>query len=170
MTREEYLARRRCYEPEQVKLAIIGESPPASDLYFYKPDGRTTESLFFALMKQLPYSPRRKDDGLKEFQQRGWVLVDATYRPVNKRKDRDRVIEEDYECLCRDLSSLFKGRAAPIILIKVNVCRILRPKLLKDGFNVLNKDNDDIPFPSHSHQIKFGEMFGTLLKLHGLEA
>lgn len=126
--------------------------------------------LFFALVKQLPYSPRRKDDGLKEFQRRGWVLVDATYQPVNKRKDRDRVIEEDYECLRRDLSSLFKGRAPPIILIKVNVCRILRPKLLKDGFNVLNKGNDDIPFPSHSHQIKFGEMFGTLLKLHGLEA
>jgi hypothetical protein len=34
-------------------------------------------------MFQLGYSPTSKEDGLREFKRRGWILVDATYEPVN---------------------------------------------------------------------------------------
>jgi hypothetical protein len=55
-------------------------------------------------MRQLRLSPLTKEDGLGEFQRRGWVLVDATYEPVNKLTAsgrRNGVIERDYPLLRR---------------------------------------------------------------------
>lgn len=38
--RDYYFSFRKKYEPEQLKLAIVAESPPASGLYFYDPLGK----------------------------------------------------------------------------------------------------------------------------------
>jgi hypothetical protein len=105
--RGEYLSLRRQFEPTTVTLVIVAESPPASGKYFYDPDGEVSESLFNALMKQLGIQPKTKFEGLREFQKRGWVLVDATYEPVNARDKpgRDLVIARDYQELCGDLPS-----------------------------------------------------------------
>jgi hypothetical protein len=102
--RAEYLDLRRRYEPKSIRLVIIAESPPASGKYFYDPAGVPSEPLFAALMRQLRLSPLTKEDGLGEFQRRGWVLVDATYEPVNKLTAsgrRNGVIERDYPLLRR---------------------------------------------------------------------
>src|SRR5262249_1888247 len=143
MDRSDYLSLRRRYEPEpeKVKLVLVAESPPASGRYFYNPSGAITEPLFAALMRQLDISPVSKHAGLREFQQRGWVLIDATYEPVNtlNSSKRDSMIVRDYPLLRDDLTSLIPDRATPLILIKTNVCRILEPKLTDDGFNVLNR-------------------------------
>jgi hypothetical protein len=61
---------RRRYLPKDIRLVIVAESPPVSGLYFYDAKGKSTEPLFSALMKQLPFSPISKEDGLKEFQRR----------------------------------------------------------------------------------------------------
>lgn len=90
MTRDEYLCLRHEYEPKPVRLVIVAESPPASGKYFYNPAGLSSEPLFTALMKQIDFLPRTKQDGLTEFQRRGWVLVDSTYEPVNKHADWKR--------------------------------------------------------------------------------
>jgi hypothetical protein len=149
---------------------IVAESPPASGKYFYNPEGLTSEPLFAALMRQLNFPPTRKRDGLAEFQQRGWVLVDATYEPVdkpNKNANRNKVIERDYEQLRADLRSLISDKPVPLILIKANVCKKLEPKLREDRFNVLNCGSI-IPFPSHSHQTEFHREFGAILKAAGI--
>ena len=39
MTKDEYLAFRREFEPKTVKLVVVAESPPKTGLYFYNPDG-----------------------------------------------------------------------------------------------------------------------------------
>lgn len=171
MVRNEYLALRRPYEPENIRLVIIAESPPAGGLYFYKA-GRTGEPLFAAMMKQLGLSPTTKEDGLRKFQQRGWVLVDATYEPINKlgrdlNRDRDGMIDRAYPLLCDDLVSLMPDRLTPLVLIKANVCRILEPKLGQDGFRVLN-GGIIIPFPSHGRQPEFHQKFGPLIKSAGI--
>jgi len=164
MTREEYLSLRHPFEPKNVTLAIIAESPPVSGLYFYNPRGRSTEPLFAALMQQLGYSPGTKEDGLREFQRRGWLLVDATYEPVNRHEvDRDSVISRDYPLLVNDIKSLITNRLTPLILVKANVCRILEPKLEADGFNVLNRGRVTY-FPSNGQQTKFHQQFGAILK------
>ena len=73
--KEVYLTYRRAFAPERAKLVIVAESPPVSGLYFYNPDGKVTEPLFAAMMRQLTYSPRTKEHGLREFQGRGWLLA-----------------------------------------------------------------------------------------------
>ena len=167
MTRTEYLDLRRLYEPQSlIRLVIIAESPPASGKYFYDPTGAISEWLFAALMKQIGFSPSTKEQGLREFQRRGWILVDATYEPVDKglsNSARDKVIERDCPLLCDDLATLTPDRSAPLVLIKANVCQILKSKLVQDGFNVLNRD-DVVPFPSTGQQKKFHERFGAILR------
>jgi hypothetical protein len=89
-----------------VKLLIVAKSPPASGLYFYNPAGRVTEPLFAALMEQLGITCATKEEGLRSFQQSGWLLVDATYTPIDKEyieSLRNIVIEQDYEHLHADL-------------------------------------------------------------------
>lgn len=163
--RSEYLSLRRRYKPKNIKLIIVAESPPASGMYFYDPEGRITEPLFAALMRQLPVSPKSKEDGLRQFQRTGWLLVDATYEPVNKLKNssRNAVIDRGYRLLRKDLAALMSGQSIPLALIKKNVCRRLEPKLKEAGFKVLN-GGLQIPFPSNGRQPEFHEKFPAILK------
>lgn len=164
--RTEYLALRRRFTPEHVKLVVIAESPPASGLYFYDPTGAASEPLFAALMKHLRFSGVSKEEGLREFQRIGWLLVDATYSPVNKLSHRERVrkIEQDYPLLRDDLQSLTPDHSTPLVLIKVNVCKLLEPKLLHDGFNVVNRRRV-ICFPAMGNQNRFHDEFRAVVKM-----
>jgi hypothetical protein len=114
----QYHELRQRYHPKQagepLRLIIIAESPPEPnpDLkYFYKPTGFTGELLFSALMKQMDFSPTTK-----EFQRRGWFLVDATYQPVNQLDDKiaDQIILRDYLLLVADLNELDQEKRLPI--------------------------------------------------------
>jgi hypothetical protein len=165
----EYLELRRRYEPEIVTLVIVAESPPASGKYFYDPAGARSEWLFAALMKQLRVSPLTKEEGLRTFQGSGWFLIDATYKPVDKlsKSDADRMIERDYPSLRDDLSILIPDRSVPIVLIKTSVCRILKPMLVRDGFNVINGERV-VYFPACGRQIDFHRQFGAILESAGI--
>lgn len=163
--RDEYLRLRRAFEPNEIRLVIVGESPPISGLYFYDPEGLVGEPLFSALMKRIGFIPSTKAEGLAELRQRGWLLVDATYQPVNllSPKERDAVIEADYPFLHEDLRSLLgEHRDTPVIVIKANVCRLLGPRLARDGFTVLNSGNA-VYFPSHGNQGRFHQQFEALV-------
>jgi len=165
--REYYLNLRRQHQPDAIKLLIVAESPPASGKYFYDPTGSPKEWLFAAIMLQLGIYPATKEIGLNELKRRGWILVDATYTQVDKLakdapRDRDQVIVRDYPLLLEDLSSLSPDRSVPVVLIKANVCRILEPLLIGDGFQVLNNGNA-IYFPSHGNQTKFKSQFASAL-------
>lgn len=161
---DRYLDQRRSFQPKDVQLAIVAESPPASGLYFYDPSGRVTEPLFSALMKQMGFAPSSKEMGLREFQRRGWVLVDATYEPVNKfgKAERNRVILRDYGALRDDLGSLLSSFPTPVVLLKANVCKLLEPRLREDGFNVINNGRP-VYFPSNGQQREFDRQFREIL-------
>lgn len=163
--RSEYLSFRRKFEPASVNLVIVAESPPASGKYFYNPTGAVSEHLFAALMLQLGFAPTSKESGLRKFQQRGWVLVDATYEPVNALDDQDRdgVITRDYHLLRDDLAAMLPDRSIPIVLVKSNICRLLGHKLTEDGFNVINNGRV-VYFPSTGRQKEFHRQFSTILK------
>jgi hypothetical protein len=164
MQRSEYLSFRRKFEPASVKLVIVAESPPSSGKYFYNSEGTVGEPLFAALMRQLRCAPTSKESGLREFQKRGWVLIDATYEPVNVAgKDRNSVITRDYNQLRDDLAAMLPHRSVPIILVKANVCRLLEPRLTKDRFNVLNRGRV-VYFPSTGRQKDFQRQFSEILK------
>jgi hypothetical protein len=166
LTKNDYLKFRRKYEPKHVKLVLIAESPPKNQTYFYNPNGSHKEWLFRAVMEQLGHAPQTKEAGLREMQRRGWVLVDATYEPVDglgrQNKRRDGIILRDYPLLAATLSELSPNKSVPIILIKANVCKLLDDKLTADGFKVINK-GVSVPFPSHGQQPKFHAQFALLL-------
>ena len=170
-----YLTLRREYEPRgKINLIIVAESPPAarpgcSALYFYDATGKTTEPLFAAFMLQLGIKPANKAEGLRAFQKKGWILVDATYQPVNEGLtdgERDEVITRHYLLLVADLKQL--DRSAPIVLIKANVYRLLETRLKDDGFEVINRG--PIPFPATGWQKKFHEEFSAVLKSAGIDS
>jgi hypothetical protein len=164
MERDYYLGLRRQFEPKLIKLVVVAESPPQGGTYFYNPEGSTTEHLFSALMKQLKYTPKDKKVGLLNFQERGWVLADATYRPVNGLTDevRNQIILADYKLLRDDLKQMLAVRETPLILVKANICRLLEPLLIADRFKVINNGRP-IYFPSHGRQNQFHEQFSTIL-------
>jgi hypothetical protein len=165
LTKDDYLAFRRKYEPTTVKLVVVAESPPKSGLYFYNPEGKTSEPLFAALMQQLGFTSKTKDEGLREFQRQGWVLVDATYEPVDGIKNRmmrNDVIERDYPLLVADLDQMLPDKSVPIILVKKNIFDVLDKKLTADGFNVLN-NGQRVSFPSTGRQKEFHLQFGAIL-------
>jgi len=81
---------------------------------------------------------------------------------------RDKVIVLDYPLFRTGFKQLLRGRSVPVVLIKANVCRILEPKLMEDGFKVIN-NRAVIPVPSHGQQKKFTERFGAVLKASGIE-
>jgi hypothetical protein len=66
-----------------------------------------------------------------------------------------------------DLTALMTDHSIPLILIKENVCRILGPKLTRDGFNVLNRGRVAY-FPSAGRQKDFHREFGAILESAGL--
>ena len=133
-----------------------------------QPGGKVREEpLLNALVKQLDVQPVLKADGLLELKKQGWVLIDATYEPVNgkTRRERNEVIERDYDELCGDLKRLLGVRwcDVPLVLIKANVCRLLEPKLKKDGFKVLNKEGRLVYFPSTGNQGHFDRQFRAIV-------
>lgn len=48
MDKSDYIRLRDRFTPKNPTVILILESPPASGLYFYNPDGKKTEPLFKA--------------------------------------------------------------------------------------------------------------------------
>jgi hypothetical protein len=167
-TRAEYFRLRAPYQPEAPKIIFVLESPPKSGLYFYNPDGRVSEPLFGAMMKDIiGIKPRSKDEGLREFANRGFLLIDATYTPVNQDhlslQERNKRILGDLPVLIDELHG-YVGPDTGIVLVKANVCRLLEPILTAHSFPILNRGRT-IPFPSTGQQNRFREAVRQVLGL-----
>lgn len=147
---------RNNFTPSLVLLTFILESPPKSGKYFYDHTGSINEPLFSAMMKLLEIQARTKREGLVQFMNRGYLIVDSTYNPVNdlKRKKRNEAILLDFESLLKDLKNLSKKGTFPLFLVKANICRILGSKLSQKGYEIVNQDRV-VPFPSHGNQLCF---------------
>lgn len=124
-----------------------------------------SEHLFNEMMKALHYKPFDKRDGLNFFKNKGFFLVDATYKPVNHMKGRERnnTILADFNNLIDDLKKIDPNKKCPLILVKANVCRLLENKFTTEGFIALNKGHV-IPFPSTGQQKRFHNEIGKILK------
>ncbi|MDT8067944.1 MAG: hypothetical protein ROO76_07215 [Terriglobia bacterium] len=164
MDKSDYIRLRDRFTPENPTVIFILESPPASGLYFYNPDGKTTEPLFKAMMKDvLGKFPSTKEEGLQDFAAKGYLIIDATYTPVNNLGDpeADAIIVRDFLQLLEEL----RAHAQPstkIVLVKTNICRLLEKRLDEEGFRVLN-GGVTIPFPSTGQQSKFREKIQRVL-------
>jgi hypothetical protein len=168
LTPAAYLSFRERYLPAHPKIIFVLESPPKSGLYFYRPDGAVSEPLFSAMMKDvLEINPKTKEQGLGAFAARGFLLIDATYKPVNhphlSKKARNALILDDFALLVEELRKHTEPETG-VVLVKVNVCELLEQKLIDGGFKVLNHGRK-IPFPSTGQQKKFREAVRQVLGL-----
>jgi hypothetical protein len=166
----DYVKMRGRYLPKTISAIFVLESPPAAGRYFYNPNGQTTEPLFSAMMRLIKCKPVRKASGLTEFAKRRFIIVDATYTPVNhikNRTKRDQVILKSYLELVKDLRAITKNKKTPIILVKANICDLLADPLKKDGFNIINNDIR-IPFPAFGQQNIFRQRMRRVLKEAGI--
>jgi hypothetical protein len=163
----DYHAMRQAFAPDPLKLIVVAESPPEGGAYFY--DDRNRGVLFREMMKLIGESPRSKIEGLRAFRARGWLLVDATYEPVNKCDDeakRNAIILRDYPQLVCYLTQLTPQLSVPIVLIKKNVRELLEKKLKANGFRVLN-DGIVPPFPTYRPD-EFRAKFNEIIRDHTL--
>lgn len=159
-----YLKLRERFTPKKIRCIIIAESPPCSEKYFYDDNGSSTESLFIAFMKMIRFKVKSntKKPGLEEFKKKGFLLLDASYEPINclpEGSERDNKVKIGFSDLLPDL----KNKKIPILLIKKNVCVLLNPILTSLGFDVINKGKI-IPFPSNGNQIRFHKITSHLFK------
>ena len=148
-----------------MKLIFVLESPPKSGVYFYDPEGRTTEPLFSAMMKIVDCEAATKQEGLAVFSHKGFFLVNATYNPVNhinNNRERNKAILSDLPELIQDLKRNIGNPRVKIVLVKANICRLLEEPLKKAGFSVMN-NGMVIPFPSHGNQNKFHQIIRKVL-------
>ena len=122
-----------------MKLVVVTAWPPKPRLYFYDPLGPVTESLFKAMMRALRFNPATKEDGLREFQRRGYLLLDATYRPVDglSEEAHEKVILQSYSALVAELSKMLPDKSTPILLVRPRVRQVLERRLRNDGFTLL---------------------------------
>jgi hypothetical protein len=172
LTKTEYAGMRARYTPRCSKIIFILESPPISGKYFYNPEGRTSEPLFSAMMKDvLEMSPKTKHDGLTEFATHGYLLIDATYVPANlpgsasaQNNSAAVQIQQDFPLLVEELNRHVQVDTR-LLLVKANVCRLLDKPLKQHGFGVLN-GNLAIPFPSNGQQPRFRAMVRQVLGLN----
>ena len=167
MNRDYYLRLRNRYLPSKLNLLFILESPPVSGNYFYDETGKPTDPFFSSFMKLLSYNPTDKKDGLECFKSNGYLIIDATYKQVNKLKGkiRDYTILSDYNRLIDDIENMCPEKNVPIILVKANICRMFDERLTERGFNILNK-GVVIPFPSRGQQKRFHSEMSKVLSHH----
>lgn len=171
ITPTEYKRMRDAYRPARLRAVFLLESPPKSGKYFYNRDGKVTEPLFKAMMEFIGIADKikSKEDGLREFQDRGFFVVDASYDPVNnlKGKARDQMILRGFRSLVQDLNLLDPGRKAKVVLVKKNICELMEPRLTREGFVVANK-GDRVFFPGSGRQADFRRQIKLVAKKSGL--
>jgi hypothetical protein len=115
----------------------------------------------------LEIDPRTKGEGLAEFAARGFLLIDATYTPVNGYPEglvRDKIVADGFPFLVEELQKYARAETQ-VILIKKNVCNLLVRRLKDfDRFHILNGE-DIIPFPGSGQQARFREIIRRTLGL-----
>ncbi len=153
--RRERAARK--YRPDDVKLLLVAEAPPAAlDRYFYFADVPEQDSLFRyvarAILKTEP-TRNNKAELLAQLRDKRVFLIDLTRDPVSG------------ESLATEVPALLtrirKLDPHKIILIKANVYDLAQRTLAEAGLPVVD---ERIPFPGSGQQRQFEIAFERALR------
>jgi hypothetical protein len=145
------------YKPDQVKLLLVAEAPPAAlDRYFYFEDVRTQDSLFRYVARSIVgVEPTRenKRELLERLRDRGVFLIDLSEDPVDGSPLSNSVAD-----LVRRAQRLKPDK---IVLIKASVYDAAFAALLEAGLPVVD---ERVPFPGSGQQRRFEVGFTRALK------
>jgi len=163
------------FVPHKIRYLLIGESPPCTPRneelrYFYNYDNfRNGQILLstvsYAFLNEKFYVERNdKRQFLERLAKKGIFLLDATYEPINRIKDkklRRRKIREAYPQLKKDIRSLQLESKAKIVLIHGNVIREIG-EMLREDFKHFSFY--DIGFPRYYNDRTFKEGIQAAIK------
>ncbi|MFN8495698.1 MAG: hypothetical protein U0350_49355 [Caldilineaceae bacterium] len=160
------------YLPNPIKAILVAEAPPeAEDRFFYYPDVKEYDWLFWGMMEVL-YNQKRQPLAevklrlLERFQDDGYYLMDTSETPLPselKNKKRVRALKPAVPGLIIRLKEVGAlERSIPIILIKATVYEAAYKILEQEGFNVVNTNK--IAFPSSGQQENFRREFDKIIQ------
>ncbi len=137
------------YRPDDVRLLLVAEAPPASlDRYFYFDDVRQQDSLFrYVVQAVLTEAPTRtaKATQLMHLRNRGAFLIDLKPDP--------KLGDEPLDPYVPDLVARAVAQDPKhVITIKANVCDSCQEPLRAAGLDVVD---ERIPFPGSGPQRRF---------------
>jgi len=161
------------YRPKRVKLLWIAHAPPkGGERYFYFETMSGRDSLFREVMRamaqatgsrecDMPCAGDSKIALLRRFRACGCFLIDLC-------KDLSHTMEYWWPTTRQEICDLNPRR---ILLVKVDVCRFVRPKLCDMNKYDRLLTTEDVPFPGSGQQTRFHQKVDPLLRklYHGCD-
>ncbi len=171
---------REKYRPQNIKVLLITEAPPARErsLYFYHEQLRRGDSLFLETIKVLfpeeveafetvKQIRAEKAYFLKRLQEEGFFLMNAIETPLPDKTAaaRSRIYRENLPTLIREILRIAWPNTT-IVIISAVVYRAIGKELKTSGFNLIQEDI--IAYPNSGQQLNFRRKLKPLLREHGL--
>jgi hypothetical protein len=179
-TMNSYDTVRQQYQPKDIKILLIAESPPpapdvqSSRQFYYTDRIRKDDRLFTNTIRALypetvdmsePELEAEKKQWLRRFQADGWYMIealeDSQEHKVTKQERQERIRAALPHLLAR-----VRALAEPetkLILIKSNVFDVAAAPLRDAGFTVLNTELVD--YPGRFNQRVYREKLQLLAKV-----
>ena len=158
MTTEEI---RNLYRPDKIKILLVGESPPASEKFFYVEGGAMTAFTRQAFKRAYHRSFPRQEF-LSDFQSLGCFLDDLCHSPVNRLKghEREQALQDNIDSLADRIR-----HAAPEVVIAVfkKIGEYVRQAVRESG---VPSTVYVLYAPGNGHQNKYIEGLSEILSQH----
>lgn len=143
---------RFSYKPEDVKVMLIGESPPKSGKFFYKGDS----ILYFATVEAFTSAYTRSFkthlEFLDFFKEKGFYLDDLCHYPINKLNESKKI--EHRAKNVRNLSDRVNVDNPKAVVIIMKAIEPYVNNALKES-GISNYKYYSLPFPRPEHRYRF---------------
>lgn len=180
MSQNPFQKAREKYRPQNIKVLLLTEAPPAEsrNRYFYYEHIRRGDSLFLETIKVLfpeeveafetvKQIRAEKVYFLERLQEEGFFLMNAVETPLPDKSAaaRSRIYQENLPQLIRKILQIARPDTV-IVIISAVVYRAVGRPLKASGFKLIQEDI--IEYPNSGQQLNFRRKLRPLLRENGL--
>lgn len=167
---------RNDFRPAEIKLLIVGESPPNdTSRFFYNDEVKKHDSLYLETMKAIHLREsdvqgsrtrefrENKDAFLNDFVRRCFYLIDVVPNRIEKKVGKKSEIEKNTPIFLEKLGKLegFNKDKTRIVLMSRFVFKGLLNTLKERGYNVCD---EMLPFGGNGQQPRFRRLLRKEIK------
>jgi len=155
---------RERFKPENVRVLLVGESPPAEGTFFYDRSLMTTYTKK-AFESALGQSFPTNTEFFEHMKQTGFYLEDLSQVPVDKlpSAEREAKLVEESERFAERVAQM-RPEAVVIVLRKIE--KIVRQALSRAGSAA---EVYVLPFPGNGHQTKYQAQLIPIVRAHEIQ-
>jgi hypothetical protein len=154
---------RQTYKPSDVRVLLIGESPPANGTFFYLGNSNLWQYTYQAFRNVYGSDLDRGSSFCEFFMSTGCYLEDLCLDAVNRmnKAERKRACEASAALLAKRIS-LLSPRA--VVCVKRSIARQVESAMAKAALHAVSLH--ELPFPSCGHQQEYVEgLTGLIVRL-----